>query len=56
MGNIAGLTDPSGLVLGMMPHPERSIAGMHPDRGRTAAARRAGEAIFRNIVNYAKEM
>jgi phosphoribosylformylglycinamidine synthase len=55
MGNIAGLTDPSGLILGMMPHPERSVAGMHPNRGRTTAARQAAEAIFRNIINYAKE-
>ena len=55
MGNIAALTDPSGLILSIMPHPERSIVGMHPDRDRTAAARQAGEAIFRNIVNYAKD-
>jgi phosphoribosylformylglycinamidine synthase len=56
MGNIAGITDPSGLVLGMMPHPERSIAAFHPDRSRTAAAMQAGEAIFNNIVAYAREM
>lgn len=55
MANIAGITDPSGLVLGMMPHPERSIAAMHPDRSRSDAARQAGEVIFANIVRYAQE-
>jgi phosphoribosylformylglycinamidine synthase len=56
MGNIAGITDPSGLILGMMPHPERSIAAFHEDRSRTASAKHAGETIFKNIVAYAKEM
>lgn len=54
-GDIAGITDNTGLVLGMMPHPERSIAGFHPDRSRTNAARTAARIIFQNIVNYAKE-
>lgn len=55
IGNIAGLTDPSGLILGMMPHPERSIVAMHANRSRSAAARAAGKRIFKNIVKYAKE-
>lgn len=52
--DIAGITDPSGVVLGMMPHPERSIVAFHPDRSRTQAARDAGQIIFENIVNYAR--
>jgi phosphoribosylformylglycinamidine synthase subunit PurQ / glutaminase len=56
MGNIAGLTDASGLILGMMPHPERSIAAFHPDRTRTDAARQAGGVIFKNIVQYTRDM
>ncbi len=56
MENIAGVCDPNGLILGMMPHPERSIAAFHPDRSRTDAARNAADLIFRKIVNYAKEM
>ena len=54
--NIAGICDPSGLILGMMPHPERSIATFHPHRIRTEAARSAAHVIFNNIVGYAKEM
>lgn len=54
--NIAGICDPSGLVLGMMPHPERSIAAFHPYRVRTDAARNAASIIFSNIVTYARGM
>lgn len=54
--DIAGICDPSGLVLGMMPHPERSVAAFHPHRVRTETARRAANAIFSNMVTYAKEM
>lgn len=53
---IAGICDPSGLILGMMPHPERSITAFHPHRIRTEVARNAANVIFNNIVNYAKEM
>ncbi len=56
MCNIAGITDRSGLILGMMPHPERSIEAFHPDRQRTPAAKAAGKVIFENIVNYARGM
>ncbi|MDB5186031.1 MAG: CobB/CobQ-like glutamine amidotransferase domain [Candidatus Saccharibacteria bacterium] len=49
--------DPSGLVLGVMPHPERSIDAFHPHRVRTESARRAARTIFDNImVTYAKKM
>jgi len=54
--NIAGICDPSGLILGMMPHPERSVAAFHPHRVRTEAARAAANVIFGNIVTYAREM
>jgi len=54
--DIAGICDPSGLVLGMMPHPERSIAAFHPYRMRTEAARTAAHIIFGNIVAYARGM
>ena len=55
INRIAGICDPSGLILGMMPHPERSISSFHPDRTRTAQAKSSAETIFRNIVNYARE-
>ncbi len=54
--DIAGICDPSGLILGMMPHPERSISAFHPHRIRTEAARSAAQTIFSNIVDYAKAM
>lgn len=51
--DIAGICDPTGLILGMMPHPERSIDAFHPHRARTEVARRAATALFENIVSYA---
>jgi phosphoribosylformylglycinamidine synthase I len=56
MRNIAGVCDPSGVALGMMPHPERSVANQHEDRSRTPAARRAADVIFSNFVSYAREV
>ena len=53
--NIAGICDESGLILGMMPHPERSIDSFHPHRVKTELARRAAKLIFDNIVNYTKQ-
>lgn len=55
LDNIAGICDPTGLILGLMPHPERSIEAFHPHRTRTESARLAGRTIFNNIVNFAKE-
>lgn len=59
--NIAGVCDPKGLVLGLMPHPERYIlACQHPNwtrqRGsldfKTGMPAGAGLALFENAVNY----
>ncbi len=53
--NIAGLSDPSGRVLGLMPHPERHIFGtQHPQwtRRESVADEGAGMQIFRNAVGY----
>jgi len=62
-GNIAGLIDATGRILGLMPHPERAVDPTHlPDatrravRGRTGGAavcdlpEGPGMAIFRNAV------
>lgn len=54
--DIAGICDPSGLILGMMPHPERSIDAFHPHRARTELARTAATTLFQNIVSYAAEL
>lgn len=56
-GHVAGITDPTGTVLGLMPHPERSLFGwQHPDwtRGRDPDSEGDGLALFRGIVQYAK--
>ena len=61
MADIAGVCDPSGLVLGLMPHPENHVIDrQHPDAGRR---RRRAEpppttgclALFENGVRHAKE-
>lgn len=54
-GNVAGLSDASGRVLGLMPHPERHIDSLqHPYWTRFAQLPERGDgfAIFRNAVTY----
>ncbi len=54
--NAAGLTDATGRVLGLMPHPERYLdATQHPQWTRQAGdpnAEGAGMRLFRNAVEY----
>ncbi|MDD5409405.1 MAG: phosphoribosylformylglycinamidine synthase I [Candidatus Omnitrophica bacterium] len=55
--NIAGITDETGRILGLMPHPERHIyAGSHP-RNWELKSKHEGDGlqIFRNGVEYVKE-
>ena len=54
MANIAGLGDPTGRVLGLMPHPERFLfATQHPHWTRLGLrGEGAGMQIFRNAVEY----
>ncbi|MCA9279635.1 MAG: phosphoribosylformylglycinamidine synthase subunit PurQ [Phycisphaeraceae bacterium] len=59
-GAIAGLCDPSGLVLGLMPHPDRFLEWTrHPYWTRLPqsllATEAPGLASFRNAVRYAAE-
>jgi phosphoribosylformylglycinamidine synthase subunit PurQ / glutaminase len=51
---IAGVCDASGLVLGLMPHPERYVASwQHPAwTSRPPAAEGQGLAVFRNAVRH----
>lgn len=53
---IAGICDPTGRVLGMMPHPERHILGTQHPRWTREGLRRFGDGIdiFRNGVEYIK--
>lgn len=53
-GDVAGLCDASGRVLGLMPHPERHVLPtQHPRWTRLGlAAEGDGLRLFRNAVNY----
>ena len=55
--SIAGLTDATGRVMGLMPHPERYVRPtQHPHWTRLKDKMRAdGMGIFDNAVNYIKE-
>lgn len=52
--DIAGICDPTGRVLGLMPHPERHLDPTnHPQWTRLGLAVEGdGVPIFRNAVNY----
>jgi phosphoribosylformylglycinamidine synthase subunit PurQ / glutaminase len=58
---IAGITDPSGRILGLMPHPERAVREtQYPNWRRQKIDGRPinpeGVIIFENMVNYVKQM
>ncbi len=55
-GNIAGVCDPTGRVLGLMPHPERHVLPtQHPQWTRLGlAAEGEGLRLFRNAVEFFK--
>jgi phosphoribosylformylglycinamidine synthase len=53
--DIAGLCDPTGRVLGLMPHPERHVfATQHPQWTRRRPTSDTGEGLqlFQNAVDY----
>lgn len=53
---IAGACDETGLVFGLMPHPERFVyAHQYPHRTRTAVEP-MGRMIFQNAVSYAMQL
>lgn len=53
-GDIAGLADATGRVLGLMPHPERHVLPTHHPRWTREGLKTEGDglAIFRNAVAY----
>lgn len=54
VANIAGLGDPSGRVLGLMPHPERFLFGTQHPRWTRLGLTGDGDGlkVFRNAVEY----
>lgn len=54
---ITGICDPTGVVNGMMPHPERFVTEtQHPNWRRGEGKNPFGAIIFKNLVDYAKEL
>lgn len=54
VADVAGVCDESGVVLGLMPHPENHVlARQHPRHGRGTAAG-LGLALFERGVGYAR--
>lgn len=54
--NIAGICDPTGQILGMMPHPERHVEPTQHPRWTRNGLKEFGDGflIFRNAVDYVK--
>ncbi|NLF07516.1 MAG: phosphoribosylformylglycinamidine synthase subunit PurQ [Pirellulaceae bacterium] len=54
MAHVAGVCDSTGLVLGLMPHPERHIDPTHHPRWTRGEAGSDGDGLqmFRNAVRY----
>lgn len=55
---IAGICNPRGNVLGLMPHPENAVRPQQHPRWTREAPRREGDGlvIFRNAVTYASQL
>jgi len=55
IANIAGICDPTGRVLGLMPHPERNLAPWNHPRWTRLGPRQEGEgvAFYRRLVEAA---
>lgn len=54
---IAGITDPTGRILGLMPHPERFIRKIqHSNWRRMPDLEPQGLPIFQKMVQYIKQM
>lgn len=57
-GRIAGVCDPTGLVFGLMPHPEAAISLLQHPRSTRLENRMAegvGMKFFKNCVTYLRE-
>lgn len=54
LSDIAGITDTSGKVLGLMPHPERCIFRHHHPLWHQQQLEPWGLVVFKNAVNYFK--
>ncbi len=61
MNDIAGVCDPTGRILGLMPHPEKFVDATQypnwrrPDFVKTSSGKAHGAFIFEEMINYTKE-
>ena len=55
--DVAGICDPTGRVIGMMPHPERHCLPIHHPRWTREGLKEEGDGlrIFRRAVRFARE-
>lgn len=56
-GAVAGITDPTGTVVGLMPHPDRAVhAWQHPDWTRSRDPEEDGDGLpfFESVVEHAE--
>lgn len=55
-GDVAGICDATGRVLGLMPHPERHVLGMQHPRWTREGLKDEGDGLrlFRNAVDHFK--
>lgn len=52
---IAGICDPTGRILGLMPHPEKFVdITQHPNWRRFPDRKPGGAAFFKNMINFVK--
>jgi len=56
LGDIAGMTDATGHILGLMPHPERHLTGHHHPQWTRLGAKEEGDGLrlFTRAVKYFK--
>lgn len=54
--DIAGICDPTGLVLGLMPHPENHVVARQHPRHRRGPQGGLGLRLFENGVRVAKDL
>ena len=53
---IAGITDPSGCILGLMPHPEAAMTKwLSPDSRDKSADKDSGSALFESALEYCEK-
>lgn len=56
INDIAGVCDPTGRVLGLMPHPEKFVdSTQYPNWRREKITKPHGAFIFEEMIKYAKE-